>query len=68
MFNSIGGVCIENILCAKFKASMNALKPPETFTVHLSALVKDYQMPANAQKLADLISAWGRRQIILNKS
>jgi len=31
----------------------------------MAALVKDYQMPADEQGLADYISAWGRRQIIL---
>jgi hypothetical protein len=30
-----------------------------------SAPVKDYQMPANEQGLADHISIWGRRRIIL---
>jgi hypothetical protein len=30
-----------------------------------AALVKDYQMPANEQGLADHISIWGRRRIIL---
>jgi hypothetical protein len=36
--------------------------------VHLpwpSASVKDYQMPAREQRLADHISVWGRRRIIL---
>ncbi len=31
----------------------------------MSAIVKDYQMPANEQGLTDYINAWGRRQIIL---
>jgi hypothetical protein len=31
----------------------------------MTAVVKDYQMPANEQRLADKISVWGRRQIIL---
>jgi hypothetical protein len=31
----------------------------------ISAYVKDYQMPANEQGLADHISIWGRRRIIL---
>ena len=31
----------------------------------MSAFVKDYQMPADEQRLADYISVWGRRQIIL---
>ncbi len=30
-----------------------------------TAIVKDYQMPAREQELADYISVWGRRQIIL---
>jgi len=30
-----------------------------------TAPVKDYQMPANEQGLADCIIVWGRRQIIL---
>ena len=30
-----------------------------------TAIVKDYQMPANERRLADQISVWGRRQIIL---
>jgi len=30
-----------------------------------AAFVKDYQMPAREQELADYISIWGRRQIIL---
>ena len=32
-----------------------------------SAVVKDYQMPAIEKGLADQISVWGRRQIILRK-
>jgi hypothetical protein len=31
----------------------------------MTAVVKDYQMPAGEQDLADCIIAWGRRQIIL---
>jgi hypothetical protein len=31
----------------------------------MSAIVKDYQMPADEQGLADCIIAWGRRRIIL---
>ena len=31
----------------------------------MTAVVRDYQMPANEQRLADWISVWGRRQIIL---
>jgi hypothetical protein len=30
-----------------------------------SGVVKDYQMPANKQRLADYHSVWGRRRIIL---
>jgi len=31
----------------------------------MTGFVKDYQMPAVEQGLADYISIWGRRQIIL---
>ena len=31
----------------------------------MTAFVKDYQMPAIEKGLADQISVWGRRQIIL---
>jgi len=31
----------------------------------MTAIVKDYQMPADEQGLADCIIVWGRRQIIL---
>ena len=31
----------------------------------MAACVKDYQMPAIEQGLADYLSVWGRRQIIL---
>jgi hypothetical protein len=31
----------------------------------MSVIVKDYQMPADEQGLADYIIVWGRRQIIL---
>ena len=34
----------------------------------MAAVVKDYQMPADEQGLADCIIAWGRHLIILNKS
>jgi len=32
----------------------------------MTAIVKDYQMPASEQRLADYLGVWGRRQIILN--
>ncbi|MFT5770484.1 MAG: hypothetical protein ACI9H8_002473, partial [Lysobacterales bacterium] len=31
----------------------------------ISASVKDYQIPASEQRLADYLGVWGRRQIIL---
>ena len=37
----------------------------ETELAEMTAAVKDYQMPANEQRLADWISVWGRLQIIL---
>jgi len=31
----------------------------------MTAIVKDYQMPAGELRLADQIEVWGRRRIIL---
>ena len=42
-----------------------ALLPLYFTPIPMTASVKDYQMPANGQGLADYINAWGRRQIIL---
>ena len=40
-------------------------KDPHFLRAGTSAIVKDYQMPADEQGLSDCIIAWGRRQIIL---
>jgi hypothetical protein len=36
-----------------------------THLIQQAAIVKDYQMPADEQRLSDCIIVWGRRQIIL---
>jgi hypothetical protein len=47
------------------KAGIHGSVFPSFSFVAMTAVVKDYQMPADEQGLADCIIVWGRRQIIL---